>query len=180
MNKKAKFVHILLYFQVLNSEAADINIKNENDRLKVALAQSVNNAKKMEAEILSINSNNQRLTSALKESHSNADEWKKQYIYQKEELNKLKGGSNNNSQHYKHAYDKSDDDDENQISGFEQATFQNERNSATQFSNSRSNNVKKENVKLRQEIVQIIDSFEAKINELTTLKDNLKKLIIDL
>ncbi|XP_044744228.1 homer protein homolog 2 isoform X1 [Coccinella septempunctata] len=63
----------------------DMQLKYDNDRLKLALAQSSANAKKWEVELATLKSNNARLTSALQESTANVDEWKRQLASLKEE-----------------------------------------------------------------------------------------------
>ncbi|KAF5272410.1 hypothetical protein FQA39_LY07878 [Lamprigera yunnana] len=70
------------------SDAAQL--KYENDRLKLALAQSSANAKKWEVELATLKSNNARLTSALQESTANVDEWKRQLHSYKEENMRMK------------------------------------------------------------------------------------------
>ena len=65
-------------------------LKYENDRLKIALAQSSANAKKWEVELQTLKNNNARLTTALQESNSNVEEWKKQLAMYKEESVKMK------------------------------------------------------------------------------------------
>ncbi|KAL5282125.1 HOMER2 family protein [Megaselia abdita] len=65
-------------------------LKYENERLKIALAQSCSNAKKWEVELSTLKSNNVRLTSALQESTANVDEWKRQLQTYKDENIKLK------------------------------------------------------------------------------------------
>nr|CAH7714606.1 unnamed protein product [Callosobruchus chinensis] len=68
----------------------DMQLKYENDRLKLALAQSSANAKKWEIELATLKSNNARLTSALQESTANVDEWKRQLASLKEENMRMK------------------------------------------------------------------------------------------
>lgn len=68
----------------------DVQLKYENDRLKLALAQSSANAKKWEIELATLKSNNARLTSALQESTANVDEWKRQLQCYKEENMRMK------------------------------------------------------------------------------------------
>lgn len=65
-------------------------LKYENDRLKMALAQSSANAKKWETELQTLKNNNARLTAALQESTTNVEEWKKQLNAYKEENVKLR------------------------------------------------------------------------------------------
>lgn len=65
-------------------------LKYENERLKMALAQSCANAKKWEIELATLKSNNVRLTSALQESTANVEEWKRQLHTYKEENARLK------------------------------------------------------------------------------------------
>uniref|UniRef100_T1JDE1 WH1 domain-containing protein n=1 Tax=Strigamia maritima TaxID=126957 RepID=T1JDE1_STRMM len=72
------------------SGSMEAQLKYENDRLKLALAQSSANAKKWEVELQTLKNNNLRLTSALQESTSNVEEWKKQLQAYKDENNKLK------------------------------------------------------------------------------------------
>ncbi|KAG7296518.1 hypothetical protein JYU34_020300 [Plutella xylostella] len=61
-------------------------LRHENDRLKLALAQSSANAKKWEVELATLKSNNLRLTAALQESTANVDEWKRQLHQYREEV----------------------------------------------------------------------------------------------
>lgn len=65
-------------------------LKYENERLKLALAQSSANAKNWEIELTTLRNNNLRLTSALQESTANVDEWKRQLQTYKEENSKMK------------------------------------------------------------------------------------------
>lgn len=73
-----------------NTNPIDMQLKYENDRLKLALAQSSANAKKWEIELATLKSNNARLTSALQESTANVDEWKRQLASLKEENMRMK------------------------------------------------------------------------------------------
>lgn len=70
--------------------SGEAQLKYENDRLKLALAQSSANAKKWEIELSTLKNNNARLTSALQESTSNVEEWKRQLHNYKEENARLK------------------------------------------------------------------------------------------
>ncbi|CAG0913165.1 unnamed protein product, partial [Notodromas monacha] len=69
---------------------AEAQLKYENERLKLALAQSSANAKKWEIELQTLKNNNARLTSALQESTANVEEWKRQLHSYKEENQRLK------------------------------------------------------------------------------------------
>ncbi|XP_059487521.1 homer protein homolog 2 isoform X2 [Neocloeon triangulifer] len=70
--------------------SAEAQLKYENDRLKLALAQSSANAKKWEIELATLKNNNARLTSALQESTANVEEWKRQLQQYKEDNHTLK------------------------------------------------------------------------------------------
>lgn len=72
------------------TSSSEQQLKYENERLKLALAQSSANAKKWEIELATLKSNNLRLTSALQESTANVDEWKRQLHSYKEENQRLK------------------------------------------------------------------------------------------
>jgi len=72
--------------------SGEAQLKYENDRLKLALAQSSANAKKWEVELSTLKNNNARLTSALQESTANVEEWKRQLHSYKEDNTKLKMG----------------------------------------------------------------------------------------
>ena len=72
--------------------SGEAQLKYENDRLKLALAQSSANAKKWEVELTTLKTNNARLTSALQESTANVEEWKRQLNSYKEENSRLKVG----------------------------------------------------------------------------------------
>ncbi|KAL7301249.1 hypothetical protein TKK_0006209 [Trichogramma kaykai] len=71
-------------------QTTEMQLKYENDRLKLALAQSSANAKKWEIELSTLKTNNARLTSALQESTANVDEWKRQLQLYKEENARVK------------------------------------------------------------------------------------------
>ncbi|XP_066582713.1 homer protein homolog 2 [Prorops nasuta] len=71
-------------------QSTEMQLKYENDRLKLALAQSSANAKKWEVELTTLKTNNARLTSALQESTANVDEWKRQLQLYKEENARIK------------------------------------------------------------------------------------------
>lgn len=68
----------------------EAQLKYENDRLKLALAQSSANAKKWEVELTTLKNNNARLTAALQESTANVEEWKKQLATYKDENARLR------------------------------------------------------------------------------------------
>ncbi|KAI2807745.1 Homer protein 2 [Blomia tropicalis] len=74
----------------LPQSSAEAQLRYENDRLKLALAQSSTNAKKWEIELQTLKSNNTRLTNALQESTANVEEWKRQLQSLKDENNKMK------------------------------------------------------------------------------------------
>lgn len=74
----------------LPQSTTEAQLRYENDRLKLALAQSSANAKKWEVELQTLKTNNVRLTSALQESTSNVEEWKRQLQALKEENIKMK------------------------------------------------------------------------------------------
>ncbi|XP_045762477.1 homer protein homolog 2 isoform X2 [Maniola jurtina] len=69
-----------------NADSTEQQLRYENDRLKLALAQSSANAKKWEVELATLKSNNLRLTAALQESTANVDEWKRQLHQYREEV----------------------------------------------------------------------------------------------
>ncbi|XP_070206495.1 homer protein homolog 2-like [Littorina saxatilis] len=73
-----------------SSNPSEGQLKYENDRLKLALAQSSANAKKWEVELTTLKNNNARLTAALQESTANVEEWKKQLATYKEENARLR------------------------------------------------------------------------------------------
>ncbi|XP_060603441.1 uncharacterized protein LOC132756393 isoform X3 [Ruditapes philippinarum] len=72
------------------SSSPESQLKYENDRLKLALAQSSANAKKWEIELQTLKNNNARLTAALQESTANVEEWKKQLGGYKDETSRMK------------------------------------------------------------------------------------------
>ncbi|XP_046551532.1 homer protein homolog 2-like isoform X2 [Haliotis rubra] len=72
------------------ASATEAQLKYENDRLKLALAQSSSNAKKWEVELQTLKNNNARLTAALQESTSNVEEWQKQLAAYREDNSVMK------------------------------------------------------------------------------------------
>ncbi|KAL1501912.1 hypothetical protein ABEB36_007145 [Hypothenemus hampei] len=89
--------------------AGEMQLKYENDRLKLALAQSSANAKKWEIELTTLKSNNARLTSALQESTANVDEWKRQLASLKEENMRMKAKYQNELENSKGGGDLGDE-----------------------------------------------------------------------
>ncbi|XP_066249740.1 homer protein homolog 2-like [Euwallacea similis] len=83
------------------SNSVEMQLKYENDRLKLALAQSSANAKKWEIELTTLKSNNARLTSALQESTANVEEWKRQLASLKEENMRMKAKYQNDLENSK-------------------------------------------------------------------------------
>lgn len=83
------------------ANSVEMQLKYENDRLKLALAQSSANAKKWEIELTTLKSNNARLTSALQESTANVEEWKRQLASLKEENMRMKAKYQNDLENSK-------------------------------------------------------------------------------
>lgn len=75
---------------VAATNSSEAQLKYENDRLKLALAQSSANARKWEVELSTLKTNNARLTAALQESTANVEEWKLQLQSYKEENAKMR------------------------------------------------------------------------------------------
>ncbi|XP_015728403.1 homer protein homolog 2 isoform X2 [Coturnix japonica] len=70
--------------------SAEAQLKSENDKLKIALAQSSSNVKKWETELQTLRESNARLTTALQESAASIEHWKKQFSACKEENDQLR------------------------------------------------------------------------------------------
>ncbi|NXX63572.1 HOME2 protein, partial [Scopus umbretta] len=68
----------------------EAHLKSENDKLKIALAQSSSNVKKWETELQTLRESNARLTTALQESAASIEHWKKQFSACKEENDQLR------------------------------------------------------------------------------------------
>ncbi|XP_039214755.1 homer protein homolog 2 isoform X2 [Crotalus tigris] len=68
---------------------ADAQLKMENEKLKIALAQSTSNVKKWESELQTLRESNARLTTALQESAASIEHWKKQFSICKDENDQL-------------------------------------------------------------------------------------------
>ncbi|XP_050822618.1 homer protein homolog 2 isoform X1 [Gopherus flavomarginatus] len=73
-----------------HGDSADAHLKSENDKLKIALAQSSSSVKKWETELQTLRESNARLTSALQESAASVEHWKKQFSECKEENDQLR------------------------------------------------------------------------------------------
>ncbi|KFP73606.1 Homer protein 2, partial [Acanthisitta chloris] len=71
--------------------SAEAHLKSENDKLKIALAQSSSNVKKWETELQTLRESNARLSTALQESAASIEHWKKQFSACKEENDQLRG-----------------------------------------------------------------------------------------
>ncbi|XP_030312587.1 homer protein homolog 2 isoform X2 [Calypte anna] len=69
---------------------AEAHLKSENDKLKIALAQSSSNVKKWETELQTLRESNARLSNALQESAASIEHWKKQFSACKEENDQLR------------------------------------------------------------------------------------------
>uniref|UniRef100_A0A6I8NCL9 Homer protein homolog 2 n=1 Tax=Ornithorhynchus anatinus TaxID=9258 RepID=A0A6I8NCL9_ORNAN len=68
----------------------DAQLKAENDKLKLALAQSSCNVKKWETELQTLRESNARLTTALQESAAGVEQWKKQFSICRDENDQLR------------------------------------------------------------------------------------------
>lgn len=88
--KEVKQQHAAVSSILLPQSSTEAQLRYENDRLKLALAQSSTNAKKWEIELQTLKSNNTRLTNALQESTANVEEWKRQLQALKDENTKMK------------------------------------------------------------------------------------------
>ncbi|CAF3350889.1 unnamed protein product [Rotaria socialis] len=98
--------------------SAQNQLKQENAHLKIALAQSSNNAKKWQEELEILRNNNAKLTTALQESHANVEEWKRQLQFYRDECTRLRqmvsthhpssDGQNNETQELKCLLDNAD------------------------------------------------------------------------
>nr|XP_033776398.1 homer protein homolog 2 isoform X2 [Geotrypetes seraphini] len=73
-----------------HGEPPDDHLKNENDKLKTALAQSSMNVKKWENELQTLRESNARLSVALQESAASVEQWKLQFLACKEENDQLR------------------------------------------------------------------------------------------
>ncbi|XP_032646520.1 homer protein homolog 2 isoform X2 [Chelonoidis abingdonii] len=73
-----------------HGDSADAHLKSENDKLKIALAQSSSSVKKWETELQTLRESNARLTSALQESAASVEHWKKQFSECEEENDQLR------------------------------------------------------------------------------------------
>ncbi|CAF0884031.1 unnamed protein product [Didymodactylos carnosus] len=71
-------------------QSNDGQLKYENGCLKLALAQSSQNAKKWQDELEILRNNNVKLTTALQESHGNVEEWKRQLQFYRDECSRLR------------------------------------------------------------------------------------------
>lgn len=72
------------------TDEALVQLKFENERLKIALGTSSANAKKWEQQLQTLKTNNAKLRTALQESASNVEEWKRQLSLWKDESTKYK------------------------------------------------------------------------------------------
>eukprot|EP00040_Diaphanoeca_grandis_P013254 m.67103 g.67103 ORF g.67103 m.67103 type:complete len:291 (-) comp23763_c0_seq1:161-1033(-) len=72
------------------SDEALVQLKFENERLKIALGTSSANAKKWEQQLQTLKTNNSKLRTALQESASNVEEWKCQLTLWKDESTRFK------------------------------------------------------------------------------------------
>ncbi|NXS52658.1 HOME2 protein, partial [Brachypteracias leptosomus] len=69
---------------------AEAHLKSENEKLKIALAQSSSNVKKWETELQTLRESNARLSTALQESAASIEHWKKQFSACKDENDQLR------------------------------------------------------------------------------------------
>ena len=74
-----------------------MQLKIENEKLRAALTQTTQNARKIEDEIHVLKTNNVRLTAALQETQTNMDIWRKELQFYKDECSRLKNLNLSNS-----------------------------------------------------------------------------------
>jgi homer len=141
------------------NENSDINLKAENERLKLALAQSSINSRKWEEELTALKTNNSRLTTALQESHSHVDEWKNQLKFYKDECSRLKISSASKISNNDH--------------------FDEVSSSTTSIDKSTKSNIVS-NKKIKVEITKLSENFDKKLKELNDIREQLHKLVAEL
>jgi hypothetical protein len=139
----------------MNNEANESNdnhmIKNENEKLKLALAQSNHATRKLEEEIQTFKNNNSRLTNALQEGHLTSEDLKKQLQFYKEECTRLRSTKSMTNS-----------------------------NIDLNDSFSKSLTLNTSNPKFKQELARLTDSFDKKLNELNEIRQQLKNLLNDI
>ncbi|ESO10683.1 hypothetical protein HELRODRAFT_96961, partial [Helobdella robusta] len=85
------FTNSLVLLKEMQSNDSSVEqMRYENDRLKIALAQSCCNAKKWTVELQMLRNTNRRLKSAVEESIANVEKWNQHMITLKEENAQLK------------------------------------------------------------------------------------------
>ena len=77
-----------------NESSHEIQLRNENERLRLALGQAMTSTRRFEEEIQALKTANLRLTTAVQESQSNVEEWKKQMLFYRDECSRLKNSPN--------------------------------------------------------------------------------------
>ena len=154
----------------------DGTLKSENDKLKLALAQSNANLRKWEEETQNLKSTNTRLAGALQESHSNVDEWKKQLQYYKDECQRLRNGSklSNGLNSSTNGINKMDNDVD-EVSSSSMSYNQNKSFNSNQ--NNIMMNGSSNNLKLKQELIRLSDNFDKKLNELNEIREQIRKIV---
>ncbi|KAF6273174.1 homer scaffold protein 2 [Rhinolophus ferrumequinum] len=73
-----------------HASPADIHLKSENNKLKIALTQSAANVKKWEIELQTLRESNARLTTALQESAASVEQWRRQCCICRDENDRLR------------------------------------------------------------------------------------------
>jgi len=136
------------------NESNENNLKNENEKLKLALAQSNHATRKLEEEIQTFKNNNSRLSNALQEGHLTSEDLKKQLQFYKEECTRLR--STNTSK------------------------IMTNSNNDLNDSFSKSLTLNTSNPKFKQELSRLTDSFDKKLNELNEIRQQLKNLLNDI
>ncbi|CAF0853562.1 unnamed protein product [Brachionus calyciflorus] len=139
-----------------SNDSNDLQLKYENEKLRLALAQTSQNNRKIEDEMHILKTNNMRLTAALQETQSNMEAWKKELQFYRDECNRLKNLNSSNSS-------KNDSDQVTSSTNFITST-----NQVVNGSN---------NAKLKQDLLQLTDTFDRKFNELLDIREQLRNLI---
>jgi len=88
-------VHLNTLYNDSNN-ANEIQLKQENEKLKNALNQSAISSRKAEGDLNILKLSNIKLNKALQESHSNMEEWKKELQLYKNECERLQSSITNN------------------------------------------------------------------------------------
>lgn len=160
-----------------NNNTFENTYKYENERLKLALSQSVKKASNTEEECKALRENQLNLNKALQETNKNLEDMKKQTQSYKEECDLLLRTNNAQNRGTPYIDDFNDDSSTSTNSFNTNLNYQNNNNNSNNHHQSK-NKLKQEI--LKGELLKLSDHFDQKLKELYEVREGMQRIIQEL